>query len=44
MKSSDYYYDDHAAREESGANLRNYWILRPAPAVFLSSHVSEETG
>ena len=39
-KNSDYYYDNHAAREESGANLRNYWILGPDssgvphPAVF----------
>ena len=26
-KSPKYYYDNRAVREESGANLRNYWIL-----------------
>jgi len=26
-KSSKYYYDANAVREDSGANLRNYWIL-----------------
>lgn len=30
-KSSQYYYDSTAIREESGANLRNYWILGPDP-------------
>lgn len=30
-KSATYYYDPHAVREESGANLRNYWILKPEP-------------
>lgn len=28
-KSSAYFYDPNAVREESGANLRNYWILGP---------------
>ena len=26
-KSARYFYDNQAVREESGANLRNYWIL-----------------
>lgn len=30
-KSSTYYYDSKAVREETGANLRNYWILGPDP-------------
>src|SRR5690606_3415415 len=30
-KSPTYYYDATAVREESGANLRNYWILGPEP-------------
>jgi site-specific DNA-methyltransferase (cytosine-N4-specific) len=30
-KSPQYYYDATAIREESGANLRNYWILGPDP-------------
>jgi site-specific DNA-methyltransferase (cytosine-N4-specific) len=30
-KSSTYYYDSKAIREESGANLRNYWLLGPDP-------------
>lgn len=30
-KSSSYYYDSQAIREETGANLRNYWILGPDP-------------
>ena len=39
-KTAKYYYDNQAVREESGANLRNYWILgpdsggKPHPAVF----------
>ncbi len=39
-KNGSYYYDNQAVREESGANLRNYWILGPDssgvphPAVF----------
>ncbi len=28
-KKPGYYYDSNAVREESGANLRNYWILGP---------------
>lgn len=28
-KNIKYYYDNLAVREESGANLRNYWILGP---------------
>lgn len=31
-KSSSYYYDSQAIREETGANLRNYWILGPDPS------------
>ena len=30
-KSSKYYYDSTAVREETGANLRNYWVLGPDP-------------
>jgi len=30
-KSPAYYYDSKAVREESGANLRNYWVLGPNP-------------
>ncbi len=39
-KNGSYYYNNQAVREESGANLRNYWILGPDssgvphPAVF----------
>ena len=39
-KTPDYYYDNQAVREETGANLRNYWLLgpdtsgTPHPAVF----------
>ena len=39
-KTAKYYYDNQAVREESGANLRNYWLLGPDsggvphPAVF----------
>jgi site-specific DNA-methyltransferase (cytosine-N4-specific) len=28
-KSPVYFYDSNGVREESGANLRNYWILNP---------------
>ena len=28
-KSPTYFYDSNGVREESGANLRNYWILNP---------------
>ena len=28
-KTARYYYDNRAVREESGANLRNYWLLGP---------------
>lgn len=28
-KATRYYYDNRAVREESGANLRNYWMLGP---------------
>lgn len=30
-KSPNYYYDSKAVREDSGANLRNYWVLGPDP-------------
>jgi len=30
-KSPAYFYDSHGVREQSGANLRNYWILGPDP-------------
>jgi site-specific DNA-methyltransferase (cytosine-N4-specific) len=30
-KSISYFYDPHGVREETGANLRNYWILGPDP-------------
>jgi len=39
-KTPDYYYDNQAVREETGANLRNYWLLgpdtsgTPHPAIF----------
>ena len=39
-KTPDYYYNNQAVREETGANLRNYWLLgpdtsgTPHPAVF----------
>lgn len=29
VKSPVYFYNSHGLREESGANLRNYWILGP---------------
>ena len=28
-KSPNYYYDNQAVREETGANLKNYWLLGP---------------
>lgn len=31
-KSPTYFYDSAGFREESGANLRNYWILGPDPS------------
>lgn len=31
VKNPTYFYDPNAVREESGANLRNYWILGPDP-------------
>ena len=31
-KSPTYFYDPNGVREESGANLRNYWILGPEPS------------
>jgi site-specific DNA-methyltransferase (cytosine-N4-specific) len=31
-KSPTYFYDPNGVREESGANLRNYWILGPDPS------------
>lgn len=30
-KRANYYYDADAVRSESGANLRNYWVLGPDP-------------
>ncbi|MDE0144317.1 MAG: site-specific DNA-methyltransferase [Nitrospira sp.] len=39
-KTQQYYYDNQAVREETGANLKNYWLLgpdssgTPHPAVF----------
>jgi len=39
-KTPNYYYDNQAVREETGANLKNYWLLgpdasgTPHPAVF----------
>lgn len=30
-KSPNYYYDNKAVREGSGANLRNYWMMGPDP-------------
>jgi site-specific DNA-methyltransferase (cytosine-N4-specific) len=30
-KSPTYFYDPNGVREQSGANLRNYWILGPDP-------------
>ncbi len=31
-KNPKYYYDNQDLREESGANLRNYWVLGPDPS------------
>jgi len=31
-KSPRYYYDSTAVRQDTGANLRNYWILGPDPS------------
>ena len=31
-KNPKYFYDNQAIREETGANLRNYWLLGPDPA------------
>ena len=31
-KRPSYFYDSHGVREESGANLRNYWMLGPDPS------------
>jgi len=31
-KSPNYYYNAKAVRQETGANLRNYWILGPDPS------------
>jgi DNA modification methylase len=31
-KSPTYYYDSSAVRQDTGANLRNYWILGPDPS------------
>ena len=31
-KSTPYFYDPQGVREESGANLRNYWVLGPDPS------------
>ncbi len=31
-KSPSYFYDSNAISEETGANLRNYWILGPDPS------------
>lgn len=33
-KSPSYFYDSQAVREETGANLRNYWILGPDPSSY----------
>jgi site-specific DNA-methyltransferase (cytosine-N4-specific) len=30
-KSPNYFYDNNGFREESGANLRNYWVISPDP-------------
>ena len=29
LEDSNYYYDNQAVREETGANLKNYWLLGP---------------
>jgi len=31
-KNPEYYYDNQAVRERSGANLKNYWVLGPEPS------------
>ena len=31
-KTPNYYYENQAVREETGANLRNYWLLGPDPS------------
>jgi site-specific DNA-methyltransferase (cytosine-N4-specific) len=31
-KSITYFYDHKAVREQTGANLRNYWVLGPDPS------------
>jgi len=31
-KKPEYYYDNEAVRERSGANLKNYWVLGPEPS------------
>ena len=31
-KTPHYYYENQAVREETGANLRNYWLLGPDPS------------
>jgi site-specific DNA-methyltransferase (cytosine-N4-specific) len=31
-KAINYYYDPNGVREETGANLRNYWVLGPDPS------------
>lgn len=33
-KSHSYFYDPNGVREETGANLRNYWILGPDPSTY----------
>lgn len=33
-KSPSYFYDPNGVREETGANLRNYWILGPDPSTY----------
>ena len=33
-KSPTYFYDPNGVREETGANLRNYWILGPDPSTY----------
>ena len=33
-RSPTYFYDPNGVREESGANLRNYWILGPDPTTY----------
>ncbi len=33
-KTPSYFYDPNGVREETGANLRNYWILGPDPSTY----------